>query len=422
MRKLWLVVVVMLSGMAMAQNCDVIVYDGANVLKGQEQQIETAAQGIIQKGGDVRVRTVLNATNLDLVESQYEKSCTSWMSPNGGRKSTLIVLMVAPKDRKMGIYYGAAWKKALDDHWNRIKAESMAPYFRNGDFSGGFIATENQLASRIAASQDEAVHPAVNQTVNQEAPVDLSGLWTFLMWCLLLSACGGGLAWLFSYLSKRRERSDELKSVQVLAIRYKNLAGQKINMLRTRTLDAENKNAFDNLVEQYADAGNSVKNDPTIDGLPVEVYRTQESLYHGIFHALAQVDHEHVIKKSVPKTTPTVDKPLATTKTKKAQSSKSIDETEAEWMETVRRKKETEKRESNTIIAPVIIGNEFGESERRRKSSYDDDSSSRSDSSWSSSDSGSGGSSDFGSSSSDSGGSSDFGGGGDSGGGGSSGF
>src|SRR5271154_5572723 len=158
MKYVWLIVF-FLPAFSVAQDCNSIVYDQAGVLKGHEQEIQAAAQGVIDQGGDPKVATVLGATNLDLAEKQIEKSCQSWQSPNGDRKSTLLVLMVSPDTRKLGVYYGSAWKSALDSSWNRIKQSYMVPYFKNKDWSGGFVAAEEQFGKRLAASKDESLHP-----------------------------------------------------------------------------------------------------------------------------------------------------------------------------------------------------------------------------------------------------------------------
>ena len=127
MRHIFLVASLLLVPFAVrAQDCDKVVVDEAQVLGARAADVQAAADALQNQGADVRVRTVAHTVNLDMDENVLVHSCGSWRSPNGQIKSTLIVLMVAPYDRKMGIYYGGAWHHALDDHWVRIKQDYMA--------------------------------------------------------------------------------------------------------------------------------------------------------------------------------------------------------------------------------------------------------------------------------------------------------
>lgn len=393
------------------QDCDSVVSDPAGALKGHQGEVESAAQDLIQKGADVRVWAVGNlglSGNLDVAEKALERQCPSWEAGDGvSRKSTLLVLMVAPAEHKMGIYYGSAWNAALGEHWTRIKQQAMAPRFRDGDYAGGFIAAEQQLAKRIAASQDEALHPA--QTVNQAT--DLSGLWHVLMWVVGIGAFGFAVVFIAASRGKRRERQEALRYAQQRAIIARTALADLLNRLRSKELDANHQAAVDDVSVSYSELAGRAIGDPNQEGLSQAEYEAMELAYTSLHHQLEKrLAPEETFKPApkakttkaanVPPPTPAPAAPVHHHHTTVVQSGGSSD-----------------------LGLGVILGEEMAsrrESERESKrESFSSDWGSSS--SGSSSDSGGGGSSDFGSSFGGGGGSSDFGGGGsDSGGGGGS--
>jgi len=192
--------------------CHAVILDLAGVLSGGNDRLFAALHPLEQLGGDVHIITIPSTENLDLDELTLRQECPSWQSGTGARKSTLILLMVSPQSRKMGLYYGEAWHRALDDHWNRIKNEAMGPRFRDGDFIGGFVAALGQLARRLTAAQEDAIHPVMPQTITttttiQEA-TDMSGLWYVLYGVLALAGLGG-IGWIFYFVITEDERKKQ---------------------------------------------------------------------------------------------------------------------------------------------------------------------------------------------------------------------
>jgi uncharacterized protein len=159
--RLWFVLMSMLLGVPACQGlpdelaavCDDLVYDRAGVLGGAHGTalITTTAQGLQRLGVDLRVRTVRTLGDLALGELLLEAQCRSWQSGILRRKSTLLVLMVSPDGRTFGLYYGEAWKGALDDDRHRITDEIMAPRFRAGDYVGGFVEGMQHIERRLIA-------------------------------------------------------------------------------------------------------------------------------------------------------------------------------------------------------------------------------------------------------------------------------
>lgn len=399
----WTLAVLLFAVPAYAQDCDNIVGDQGGAFKvGEAEQVRAAAQGLIDQGADVRVRTVGITANLDMDEKNFERSCQSWQSPNGGRKSTLVVLMVSPESRKMGIYAGSGFDHALKDHWMRIKQTYMAPHFKNAEWAAGFIVTEQQLAARIQASKDEAVHPAVSTTVNQAT--DLTGLWTVFKWVVFLGALALGAFLFITWLNRRRKAVQELREAQRKAIAVKAQAADLLNTKKSHPqLDAASG--------EFSRLNGSIRYDPYADNLAVEEYNVITAQYQKVVDMLTEPSRYR--PSWTPPPSPSGPqymrgskhaKPHRPTAHDVAVSQNAAASTVAGYPIPV------------PIVEPVVI---IEEEPRRR---YRPDPEPEPERHRSSEDSGSGGSSswsDSSSSSSDSGGSggsSDFGGGGDSGG------
>lgn len=401
--------------------CDQTVWDQAGVMTARINDVDQAAQQLKQLGVDVRIRTIAHSTNLDQVEHEMEKACPSWQGGMGGRKSTLLVLMVAPNDHKLGVYYGAAWRRAFDNHWNRIKQEVMGPRFHDKDFAGGFIAGENEFAARIKSSQNEAITPVVSTTtVNQQA-TDFSGLWMFLEVSAVVVFFIIGCILLLSVFSKKRKEKQAIDEAQQRAINARNSA-------MSRARNAVNANAL----EEYAAMSNLARNDPTENGRSLAEYKLMEEGYNQVAQSPSShnpfIDTPKAKAGRKPKKDPTEDLPHESVQSNVTTPQPSV------VRETV-----IERDNSSGIdgfVAGAVLGElsrndeyrreEEREDERRQKQDnrvstetrdvYSSPSSSGGDDDSSSG----GGSSDYGSSGSDSGGSSDY--SSDSGGGGSSDF
>jgi hypothetical protein len=100
----------------MNSQCDQLIIDNANVLTSGAAELRSALGKLQAQGVEPHVLAVAlqPEQTLDMVEEQFERSCPTWQSTDGGRKNTLLVLAVAPKSHKVGTYYGGAWSGALD--------------------------------------------------------------------------------------------------------------------------------------------------------------------------------------------------------------------------------------------------------------------------------------------------------------------
>ena len=120
---------------------NVTVYDGAGVFGGGKAGVEEAAEGLIQRGADVRVitvRSIGSAPNLDEYVRSLEKGYPSWRVA-GVRKNNLIVFIIAKNERKTGIHYGGEWTPVLGGRWEGITTKYMNPSFKRGEFVDGFV-------------------------------------------------------------------------------------------------------------------------------------------------------------------------------------------------------------------------------------------------------------------------------------------
>ena len=163
----------LLSAMAFAApafQCNQPVNDLAGVLGSKAAQVAQAASTLNSRGADTRIATVtLNGySSMDAWAAAAVKNCPSMQSPTGGVKSTLVLIAVAPTERKMGIYTGKAFESAFGaDRMLRYKTQFMGPHFKSQEWAEGLIAGANQMADRLAAYTSEVNTPVTNTTVNQ---------------------------------------------------------------------------------------------------------------------------------------------------------------------------------------------------------------------------------------------------------------
>jgi uncharacterized membrane protein YgcG len=407
--------------------CDSTILDQARVLN--VAHVETAAQALNAAGADVRVWTFdrVMGGNLDLMKALQQGVCRSWQASDGGMKNNLIVLMVAVKDRKVGLYYGDQWKPALDAQWNaRVVSDEMKPRFRDGDYTGGFVAGLGEIQKLIESRTNVTASPYV-VVQQQAAPTDLKGVQHILL--LIMLAGGVCLAILAAFLiyddrKKRRESAAashqkaviiEQQVVSLISKLSTDLASYSI-LTEDKGRVARVKAIIDGASSAYANLKQSSTADPSQEGLTSGEYLSIAQSYGSILEDLQRA--EYMMNN------PEEDKPRPTLHFRDNAMRSSYAATDPAPQAPAT----TANQSSTNVFAPIIISDpepryEASEPQWRAPEppSYTSpEPDSGGSSSWGSSDSGSGGSSDWGSSS-DSGSSSDFG-SSDSGGGGSSDF
>lgn len=281
------------SALAATIQCNMLVNDQTGALGSKFPMVEQAANNLNAKGADARILVIglSGYPTMDALVMDVVKNCPSWQSPNHGVKSTLVVLAVAPRERKMGIYTGHAYDSAFGSaRMNRYRADFMAPHFKAGEWAEGLIATAGQMASRLEAYTAEVNSPVVNNTVNQaSAPTDFHGLWVFLWIVGFLGIVG--ISWWIA--AARRKAKEQLLEAQQSAIAARNRAA---NLLSELTLSLSQYNnifagkpgaarasqILESASSQYSDLSRNLSGDPTQDGLGVASYASLRSQFASI--------------------------------------------------------------------------------------------------------------------------------------------
>ncbi len=199
--------------------CDSLVFDGANQFGDQFGEVQAAAEDLAATGADVHVITVDSfgsAGNMDNFQEQLEQQCSTWQNPDGGRKANLVTIIESLKDRRVGIYYGEQWQRALEANGAavRIQGEVMGPAFRSGDFAIGFINGINEVEAVI----NDFLHPSADGSgttvINNGKPTDLSGLWKILGALLALMVLGALIYAIWHFANTRRLAREELNDAR----------------------------------------------------------------------------------------------------------------------------------------------------------------------------------------------------------------
>ena len=189
---------------AMAQDCESLVVDETGLLSGRTVEITSAAQELVNDGGDVRVWVIKSfgrAGNLDIFKEDTQRRCRSWQARDGDLKNNMIVVMVSVGDKKAGIYGGSLWYEEFGSATDSIRMEEMGPRFSEDDWAGGLAAALRRIHQLIAnykarstgapaVAQAPPVHvaPPPPPVVIQTEPTDLTGLWFVLMAVVVIGA------------------------------------------------------------------------------------------------------------------------------------------------------------------------------------------------------------------------------------------
>ncbi|MBI4433656.1 TPM domain-containing protein [Candidatus Uhrbacteria bacterium] len=228
---------------AMAEDCDTVVVDDARLFGDNTPAVESAARALMQRGATVRVRTVPTfggAGSLDHYEAAIERQCPSWQSPGGGTRNSLLVFMIAVKERASGMYSGTQWKHVVGPHWATIQAQEMNPRFRDRDFVRGFAAGmqavdrligQSQVAAAPVASTPVQVNVQMPATVPSGPPADYSGLVSFFGWLLAIAVLGIIAYVVLAGRARRKRETEERQTAQSAASRQKKAVAGRIGEL-----------------------------------------------------------------------------------------------------------------------------------------------------------------------------------------------
>ncbi len=333
-RSRWQCVIMLLAGAVFAvglstavaaQDCEQVVNDQAGLFGNQQAAVEAAANTLMGLGAEVRVVTLPDLGgrgNLDLVKEGWKDRCPSWQSPSRHLKSNLVVLMIAKKERKAGIYCGSTYLPRLtEDMMGRIRTERMNPKFQAGDFAGGFIAAMDAIGNVITVTpQPTASAPPVVVNVPQQAspPADLSGLWKFLGWLLGLGVIAAVVLGVLKVRRSNQQEQEWRRAAQLKAQRAMKAcsaailefdeAGGPLTMLPIKLADlakragAETLKPFNEKLASLTSRSNDLRgqfanlntsaNDPDADGRSVAEYNEMAAAYEPILSRLNAAQKE----------------------------------------------------------------------------------------------------------------------------------
>lgn len=385
------------------------------------------------QGADPRfiVTTLDKWPTLEKLVDGMSKECTSWQSPNGGVKANMLVFAVAPKERKMAIFYGPGYASALSSQVDRIKRDFMGPRFKGGDWIGGLAAGANQVEERIKASVDESNKPVTYTTTNQAT--DFSVLWWALFFVFFVGL-GIVIAVILKKIHSNKQQAqqdaiaarsravDLLNDISQALSAYPDIVSAPTNIKKAASL-------FDLASRQLSTVAASISGDPTSEGMDESFYHSLTDIYSKIEQKLLTAKQyidvgessvtEGQTRRRVARSTPTDYPPVASPPF----DPPAPPPAPAPVKETV-----VVHDNSNDFLTGMLINEALHSSERERHRDpepepehhhssshrhYDDNSSSSSSSSssdWGGSSSSFGGSSDWGGGSSDSGSGGGFGG------------
>lgn len=254
-----------------AVNCNsIITADEASVLLSDTHALNQAASTLIDQGIDPHVITIASMANygnsLKGAMAIYAGSCPTWMGAGTTFKPNLLVLIVAPKDRKKNAFFGSALSPAFGSKGDvdYVYSQAANPYFKSGDFAGGFAAAFRDFGAKNVAYHDQQKHPQVKQTVVNNQATDLHGLWVILGWIVVISVITLAVFFLFHLFLRRKQESDAVEAAQGDAIDARTEATNAYNSIPSPSA-AQTK--------LFADLSGSIKNDPTVDGLSEAEYR-----------------------------------------------------------------------------------------------------------------------------------------------------
>jgi uncharacterized protein len=188
--------VVSLPGVLVAQPAPPVltgaVNDFANVIDASSrQEIADLSARLEQATGDILV-----VATVDTVQPWDLQSFATKMFENGGRgigargKDNGVLVLLAVKDRRVRVEVGYALEEYITDGFaGEISRQTMAPYFRNGEYGKGVKAGAEAIARRLAEARNTSIpgmakRETTRRTGSGGFPV---GLIVFLMLWILIS-------------------------------------------------------------------------------------------------------------------------------------------------------------------------------------------------------------------------------------------
>lgn len=171
------------------------VNDFAGVINSQtEERITRIARKLQQaSGAEIAVVTVETIAPYPDIESFSIELAEKWKVGSAEEDNGLILLL-AMQERQVRIEVGYGLEGAIPDGLaGEIRDESMLPYFRQGDFSQGFLKTTEAVAGLIAEEYDvDLGSVSVKESERYSGRGDSGGIPFGLLVFIFIFFFGGG--------------------------------------------------------------------------------------------------------------------------------------------------------------------------------------------------------------------------------------
>lgn len=197
---------------AFADKCkDPIVDEVSALSSGDLERVERARTALTASGADVRVQVISSFhrtpsgemnKSIEAYKDQMLGKCRSWQAADGGMKNNLVLVIVAPKQKRTYVGAGSQWDRTLSQDRKSQIVNTMNARFRDGKVGDGIVAGLAHMTDLASVKPSQENRPV---TINQAG--DYSGISSFLKWALFLAALGaivlGGL-WFYRQHERRR--------------------------------------------------------------------------------------------------------------------------------------------------------------------------------------------------------------------------
>lgn len=169
------------------------VVDDASILSPQTARgLSRGLRALHERGGSqITVLTVPSLEGISIEEAGI-RTLDKWKL--GGEKTDNgVILLIAPKERKLRIEVGQGLEGQLTDaDSKRIIAEEITPLFKSGDYNSGVLVGVFKIVSKTDPDFD--IRPYLQGHAEREMPQreGLPRLWVFLGLLFLLFFLGRG--------------------------------------------------------------------------------------------------------------------------------------------------------------------------------------------------------------------------------------
>ncbi|OGZ07675.1 MAG: hypothetical protein A3C93_02110 [Candidatus Lloydbacteria bacterium RIFCSPHIGHO2_02_FULL_54_17] len=297
---------------AFADKCKDPIVDELSALSSNDvTRIERSRNALVTAGADVRVQVLSSFhrdpdgkmnTSLEAYKSQMLGKCKSWQAADGGMKNNLVLLLVAPKQKKTYLGAGGQWDRTLSADRKSQIVDTMNARFRDGKLPDGIVAGIDHMADLVSVKPSQEGKPV---TINHAA--DYSGVSSFLKWALFLAALGGiigFLIWLYRQNETRRTAQRNAQAERARCTQSLNGHEEPLAVLDAKVKQAEVttewktrlNDMLDQTRERYRIASteyggvNRGTNNPDTPRLSVEEYDGMRGRYRTVAEKFAEAD------------------------------------------------------------------------------------------------------------------------------------